>query len=283
MKLLVSGASGYVGAGILRRAPKDWNVAATSLAHPIEQPGVAAFRVDVRDADAVNHLFAEFRPDVVIHTAARMTGDEMMAINAEGSLNIARAATQGHARLIHLSSDVIFDGEHAPYDESALPAPITPYARSKARAEQLVRAESPGALIVRTSLVYGFDPIDPRTRQTLNGEFPHLFTDEYRCPIFVDDLADALIEIAAQSCDVSKTAQVFVLNIAGPQRLSRYEFDIKFAQAYRVLPRFEPAVSTFFPAPRPRDCALDIALARKILQTRLRSVDQVLSFMARWT
>ena len=299
MKLLVTGGSGYVGAGVLRRTPSNWTIAATYFAHPIERAGVAAFRVDIRDVDAVNRLFAEFCPDVVIHTAARMVGDGMMATNADGSRQIARAATRVHARLIHLSSDVIFDGEHAPYDENATPAPITPYAESKARAEQAVKEEfarsrrrshsdcnSPGAegesvqphpIIVRTSLVYGCTPMDPRTRQTVAGEMPRLFTDEYRCPIFVEDLADALLEIAAETSEVSKPLEVSVLNIAGPQRLNRYEFGIKLARAFGVEPRFQPAFSASSPTPRPRDCTLDISRAQKILRTRLRGIDEVIN------
>ena len=300
MRLLVTGGSGYVGAGILRRAPKDWHITATYRAHPIERADVAVCRLDVRDADAVNRLFDEFQPDLVIHTTALMTGDEMMAVNADGSRNVARAAKWIGARLIHLSSDVIFDGEHAPYNESAPPDPITPYAESKARAEQFVREEYPGAIIVRTSLVYGFDPMDSRTRQTLNGEFPRLFTDEYRCPIFADDLAEAVIEIALslrgaerrsnldadlRDCFAAKRFAAPrndmppILNLAGAQRVSRYEFGVKLAQAYHVAPRFAPAVAASFPVPRPRDCALDIALAQKILRTKLRGVDEVLARM----
>lgn len=269
MKLLVTGGSGYIGTGVLRRAPREWNIAATYLAHPIERADVAAFCVDVRDADAVTRLFDTFRPDVIIHTAALMSGDAMLATNVEGSRNVARAAAQCNARLIHLSTDVIFDGEHAPYDEDAAPAPITPYGESKARAEQVVKAEHANAVIARTSLVYGFDPMDPRTRQTIAGEMPRLFTDEYRCPIFVDDLADALIELVTNDF-------IGRVNVVGPQRLSRYEFGLKLARAFRVEPKFAPALSASSPVPRPRDCALDISLAQKILSTRLRSVDQVL-------
>jgi dTDP-4-dehydrorhamnose reductase len=275
MKLLITGGSGYVGTGILRRAPKDWTIAATYWSHHIEQTNVAAFRVDVRDPDAVNRLFDELRPDVVIHTAALMSGDEMRVTNAGGSGHIAHAATRVNAQLIHLSSDVIFDGEHAPYDESALPNPITPYAESKARAEQIVKAEHARPVIVRTSLVYGFAPMDPRTRQTLDGAMPRLFTDEYRCPIFVDDLADALTELTQKPVFWEKT-DFAALNIAGPQRLSRYEFGGKLVRAFHVEPRFQPALSASSPTPRPRDCTLDISRAQRILRTRLRSVDEII-------
>ena len=77
MKLLVTGGSGYLGTAILKRAPANWKIAATYLAHQIAQRNVAAFCVDLRDADAINRLFDEFRPDVVIHTAAVMSGNDL--------------------------------------------------------------------------------------------------------------------------------------------------------------------------------------------------------------
>ncbi len=312
MKLLVTGGSGYVGAEILRRAPRHWQLAATYLDHPIAHENVAAFRVDVRDAAAVNALFARFEPDAVIHTVARMWGDALMATNVDGSRNIARAARAHAARLIHLSSDVIFDGEHAPYAEDSQPQPVHTYAESKARAESAVREVYSGVIarsivrdeaipkvehgdyfiahlplqavqgktaprndtgnlvIVRTSLVYGFDPLDPRTHQTFNGEMPRLFTDEFRCPIFVADLADALLELAQNDC-------TGVLHVAGAQRLSRYDFGLRLARAFNTTPRFIPALSASNPSPRPRDCAMSIARAQKLLETKLRGVDQVIA------
>jgi dTDP-4-dehydrorhamnose reductase len=270
MRLVVTGGSGYLGAGILKRAPKTWQIAATYLTHPIADEHAAVFCVDVREADAVNRCLHQLYPDVVIHTAAAMSGDQMVRVNVDGARHVARACAQNHARLIHLSSDVIFDGEHAPYDERAAPDPISSYGESKARAESAVVEEDPRAILVRTSLIYGFTPQDPRTHQMLVGEMPLLFTDEYRCPVFVDDLADTLLELA-------QTDFAGVINVAGPQRLSRYEFGVRIANAYRREPRFSPALSKTFPGRRPRDCTLDISLGQRILRTRLRSVDQVIA------
>ncbi len=270
MQLIITGASGYLGQALLRRLPPDWKAVATYWTHSFQSASARPVLLDVRDPVAANRLLDAFRPDVVIHTAALMNGDAMWAVNAEGSRIIARAAKRVHARLIHLSSDVIFDGEHAPYDENSPPDPITPYGISKALAEQAVKEEHPTPLIVRTSLIYGFVPLDPRTQQTLNGDMPRLFTDEYRCPILVDDLAAALIELAGNK-------YAGILNIAGPQRLSRYEFALKLANALAAPIKFSPAPSASSPTPRPRDCTLDISRAQSLLRTRLQSVDQCLA------
>ncbi len=283
MRLLVTGGSGYLGRAILRRAPENWVLAATHFAHDLVQPGAAAFRVDVRDASAVDRTLEMFHPDAVIHTAALMTGEDMLAVNETGSRSVAAACRRSGARMVHLSSDVIFDGEHAPYDEQAAPNPISPYGETKARAEQAVDEQDPQALIVRTSLIYGFDPLDPRTRQVLAGEMPVLFTDEYRCPIFVGDLADALLELAAGEPPVVDASRAIAprLNVAGPERLSRYVFGLKLTRAMREEPRFRGARAAASPTPRPRDCTLDTSLARQVLRTRLRGVDEVLQDLTR--
>lgn len=230
--------------------------------------------MDLRAPESVDRVLAEFSPQAIIHTAALLQGREMQDVNAEGAGLVARGASRLGARLVHLSTDALLDGEHAPYSDSTPPSPVTPYGASKALAEQAVAEECPGALIVRTSLVYGFDPMDPRTRHTLNGEMPRLFTDEIRCPIFVDDLADALIELA-------RAPLSGLLNVAGPQPLSRYEFGVRLAAAFRVPLRFAPARVASSPVPRPRDCTLDVSRARQLLRTRLRSVDEVVAQLPR--
>ena len=110
--------------------------------------------------------FAQLRPACVIHTAYREHGPAAYATTVEGSVNVARAANAYGARLIHISTDVVFDGRGgAPYRESDPVSPITTYGRHKAEAERAVGAAHPHAVIVRTSLIYG-GPQPSRHEQT---------------------------------------------------------------------------------------------------------------------
>jgi dTDP-4-dehydrorhamnose reductase len=275
MRILLTGASGYLGGALLRtlntlRPTWDTHGAFCTNAPSDDKPNV--HHLDVRDESSVARVMDRVQPQIIFHTAALNAGDArtMYDTNARGSGNLARAAARARARLVHLSSDVIFDGTRGNYTEDDAPNPITPYAVSKADAEKNVLASGANAALARTSLIYGFTPLDPRTRAILRGEMPRLFTDEMRCPIWVFNLAQALLELA-------ETEYRGVLNLAGPQALSRYDFGVKLLRALKGDPtQLIPLSSAESGMMRPRDCTLDLARARKLLKTKLFSVDETL-------
>lgn len=280
-RYLITGGTGYLGQALIRHARRlGVQIAATFHSQtPPSVADVAWHPLDLRDSAAVVSLIREVQPTVIIHTAFRQYDPDLMAVTGEGAGHVAVAAAQIGARLIHMSSDVIFDGEKGgPYTEDDPPNPITDYGRAKARAEALVQAAYPAAVIVRTSLIYGFEPMDRHTAFALavaRGERPErLFRDEFRCPIFVDDLAVALLDLAQRDYRG-------VINLAGAAILSRYEWGCLLAQAYGLDPGLiRGAWSVESPTPRPRNCALDISRARQ-LGYRLRGACEVLQSLGR--
>ncbi len=245
MRIHVTGATGFLGSELLRRAP-----------------GATGDRVEVLDAAAVRELLTDVRPDVVIHTAYRQDGELARQIVVDGSENVARASVGVGARLIHLSTDVIFDGlKGSAYVEDDPPSPCTAYGRAKAEAEVRVAAVSVDALIVRTSLIVGGPGHDP-SKHELAALDPDasFYDDEIRSPVQVGDLAAALLELA--SLDVSGP-----LNVAGGDDVSRAELaELAAARPVRRLSA---------PPGRPLDCALDSSRARNLLRTELRGVRTV--------
>ncbi len=264
--LLITGASGYLGRELARQAVAAGFGVVGAYRHearPID--GVRWERLDVRDAAATLRLVAAVDPEIIIHTAVVEPLD--WATNADGAAHVALAARASGARLIHLSSDAIFSGRGEPYDESAAPEPITPYGASKAAAETAVRAIDPGAAIVRTSLIIGDEPYKhvQLVFDLLAGRRDDaLFTDEIRCPIWVGDLAAALLELI----DLDHAG---VLNIAGADAVSRYELGVLIARRHGYDPaRLKAGTTTASGLRRPTNVRLDIRRARSLLRTALR-------------
>jgi dTDP-4-dehydrorhamnose reductase len=256
-RLLVTGGAGYLGSEVLRRARgAGWDLRATWWTAQPDVGDVEWVRADVRDAVAMAPAVAGV--DAVVHTAYRQS-DDAWSTNVDGSRTVAEAARA--ARLVHLSTDIVFGGGRGPYGEEDPPAPINDYGRSKAEAERLVLAAHPEAVVVRTSLLYGAAEPGPQERLARDGTT--FFVDEIRSPTVVGDLADAILEIVA--LDASGP-----LHVAGADAVSRVEFAILLGAD---PDRIERARTT---PDRPADVALDSSRARTLLSTRLRGVHEVL-------
>lgn len=277
--LLVTGASGYLGSRLIQQAREMWQVIAATFTQGVALEDVHGVRLDIRDRDAVRELVQAARPRAIIHTAMDTTSPEsMQAVIVEGTRNVAAAAADVGAYLVHMSTDMVFDGERAPYAPEDLPQPVTPYGRAKAAAEAIVASLVPSAAIVRTSLIYGFSPLDPRTLwvlDSLRGRRPiTLFTDEVRSPVWVDQLAAALLELAARETPGT-------WHLAGPQAIDRYSLGARLARAFGLDPGgITPGLSRESGVVRPRDLTLDVEVSRERLGMPLWDVDRVLAGLA---
>lgn len=207
-RLLIIGA-GQLGAALARLAPQDphWGAASVRL--------LDRAALDLADGQAIVGLLEALRPDMVINAAAYNRVDDAEAApeqafvaNAIGPGRLARAATGIGARLVHVSTDYVFSGIDTgdaprPYREHDLPDPCSVYGASKLAGEHLVGAYAPGALIVRTSGVYGWRPPGGKTsfveailRQAAVGTPLQVVADQWVSPTYAADLARAILALA---------------------------------------------------------------------------------------
>ena len=257
-RLLVTGGCGYLGRELVRLAPAlGFEVRATW--HRAEPAGGAAewVRADVRDVEAMRR--AADGCDAVVHTAY-VQGGGAWEVNADGSAAVA-AAARG-ARLVHVSTDLVFDGRRGRYRETDELGPVNEYGRSKAEAEARVARLHPEAAIARTSLLYG--GAEPGPQERLAAAHTRFFVDERRSPVQVGDLARALLELV----DVPHAGPI---HLGGADDVSRFELAVLLGADEA---RLERAATT---PDRAADVTLDSSLAASLLATRLRGVYEVLS------
>lgn len=283
MDLLVVGGSGFLGRAVVRTA-RSAGHRVTGTFH--RSGGDGGVPLDVRDRSAVTRLVGELRPDVVVNAAYAQAD---WATTADGAMHVAAAAAATRARLVHVSTDVVFSGDAVHYDESCPPDPITPYGAAKAAAETAVRGLVPDAVVVRTSLIVGDGESGGGNSgggDSGHGASPHekfvhalaagtasggLFTDTVRCPVHVADLAGALVELGG-------AGHVGIQHVAGSDALSRHELGVLIARrdglAEAALPTALQAGSA---RPGPLDVRLDCTATRARLTTRLRGAREFLA------
>ena len=297
-RLMIIGSSGLVGSKLARLSAKygfqsynTMNRRTTSL------PRVK--QLDITDRDATLNLVREIRPNVIVNTAAitnvdycETHRDEARKINVEGVSNLAEAASEGGSRLIHISTDYVFDGTVGHYTEDDTPRPLDYYAQTKLDSEKIVSKLSSYG-IARPSVIYGWNP--PETLGTAadsvkpmnfamfvvdrlkRNEMVRAVRDQYSSPTFADNLAEALLRLA-------KHRSNGIFHTAGRSCLSRYEFAVKLAGSFGYSTRLvQPVFSSEFKqlAVRPKNSCLLVEKAEKILGMTFFTADEGIMEMKR--
>ncbi len=171
-----------------------------------EITGLGSAQADIRSPDQVDKVVAESNPEWVVLSAAYtdVDGCEInstlaAAVNTQGAVNVAKAASNSRAKLLFVSTDYVFDGtKNTPYETNDPRRPINAYGKSKADAEEKILALLPDACIVRTSWLFGpGGKCFPDTILKLAASRPEIdvVNDQRGCPTYTFDLADAITKL----------------------------------------------------------------------------------------
>jgi dTDP-4-dehydrorhamnose reductase len=273
MRLLITGASGQLGGYVLRElkgSPRE--VTAWGHARHGDLFGFPLRPVDLADRDGVATAFRAANPTAVLHLGAMSTVAGCHAnpagaqrVNVDATVQLAELAGAAQARLLFVSTDLVFDGTKAPYAERDAAHPLSVYGRSKRDAEPAVLA-TPRGIVARGGLMFGPTLIgrsyffDQQLDKLRAGQLVTWFVDEWRTPLALLAAARALLALL----DSDFTG---LIHLGGPERMSRYDMGRRLAAFYGLDPaKVVPVERASLAAaePRPNDVSLDSGLWRSL-------------------
>ena len=218
----------------------DYDVTGTYWSRPSGDDGGAWHQVELTDTAALERLFQQTRPDLVIHLAAiadigaaERDPQRATAVNVSATSTIVRLCERHGARLLFVSTECVFDGQRGFYREDETPRPTTHYGQTKWEAEQEVAWLAESWSIVRTSIVYGWPHpgkrnFAPWLIENLRSGRPYLApTDVLRTPVYVEHLVDGIASLV-------EGGHTGIQHVAGRDWVSMHEFATAIANAFRL-------------------------------------------------
>ena len=242
MRVLIIGASGFIGRHLMRRLSETrrHEIFATYRSRAPMDDGNSWRRVELTDAAGLAQVFQSARPDVVVHLAAiadlrtaEREPETATAVNVTATSTIVRLSDLHRAKLVFVSTEYVFSGERGYYREDDTPSPTTHYGRTKWQAEQEVAKLAARWNILRTSIVYGWTAPGQRNFvpwliESLQSGHPYQgSTDVYRTPIFVGHLTDGIAALVEGDYPG-------IHHVAGSDWVSMYDFATAIADAFRL-------------------------------------------------
>jgi dTDP-4-dehydrorhamnose reductase len=281
-RVLIIGAGGFLGSYVVQAAVDRFEVIRSDRS--TADPGGIA--MDITDASSVDRAFDAVKPDAVALLAAisdidrcEAQPEQALAVNAHGAENVANACARTNSRLLFTSSGAVFDGRKHGYREEDETSPLSVYGATKVRAETVIRALVPTAVVVRLSLVLGFakregtnsvlDTLNAKWKAGKTVSFP-IF--EFRNPIDARFISKAMISLLADD----HVAGIY--HAGASDCRSRYELATRIAARAGipddlVRAEMEPKPGR---APRGRDHFLLSEKLQQVCRMALPTCDQVI-------
>lgn len=268
-KLLVTGASGFLGWNLCQVATQEWEVYGIVFSHSVKIPGVTILQVDLRDFQELKRIFHEINPSAVIHTAAQSSPnfcqehpEASHLMNVTTSCNIAGLCADDGIPCAFTSTDLVFNGLNAPYRETDAVSPVSLYGEQKVMAEEGMLERYPKTAVCRMPLMFGVAAppaksfMQPFIQTLREGKELRLFTDEFRTPASGETAAKGLL-LALEKVNGR-------IHLGGKERVSRYDFGRLLVEVLELPSEGLKGCQqkdVQMAAPRPPDVSLDSSKA----------------------
>ncbi|PIS28932.1 MAG: dTDP-4-dehydrorhamnose reductase [Candidatus Marinimicrobia bacterium CG08_land_8_20_14_0_20_45_22] len=289
MRILITGANGMLGEKCTDILAEKHKLLATDLADKLTYSNTIPYMpLDITNGEDVKRVISEFQPELILNCAAytNVDGAEKNRelahrVNVDGVKNILIALTGTDAKIIHISTDYVFDGTRGPYHESDTPKPINYYGMTKLLSEEAIRHSSIPWTIIRTNVLFGDSNFQEASfvswvlNKITNRETIRVVNDQFGNPTWADGLAMAIDKVIDKQI-------LGLYHYAGSDYINRFEFALEIASIYSLDPTFIRPITTRTLgqlAPRPFKAGLITDLIRKEIDVKIFSIKEALTIM----
>ena len=267
-KLLVTGISSFLGKELTLYPQNEWKITGLYNNKKVDFPNIDCQFCDITNNEKLKQIFKETKPEAVIHFAALSNPnycephpEASFTVNVEASIQLAILCEESEIPLVFTSTDLVFDGENAPYKETDDLKPLMIYGKHKVEAEQRILEINKKAIIARLPVMFGKGGFMKNWINTLKeGGTVSAFTDEYRSMISATTAIEGLLLLLDRKV-------IGIWHLGGKEEVSRYDFAIEMAKIFNlpnnhILPALRKDVT--MSAARPADVSMDSSKAYQI-------------------
>jgi dTDP-4-dehydrorhamnose reductase len=247
-RFLITGISGLLGLNLALCAASDEIVFGTVYSHELKNVPFIVNQVDLRDSREIRDCVEDADPEVIINCAAMANLDACEKepetaelLNTNLPIALAEIAKKRNIKLLHISTDAVFDGQRGSYVEEDLPNPLSVYGHTKLEAEKGVMSVNPDSLIVRVNF-YGYSLLGKRSLAEFflynlaAGTRVFGFSDVHFCPLLVQDLASILFAMIKKNLKGT-------YHVVSPESLTKHDFGVKIAHLFDLNENLVEAVN----------------------------------------
>lgn len=237
MRILITGASGLLGLNLALEAASGHTVFGLVNQHGLRTQAFTVLHADLLQPGAIQTVLDKAQPDWVIHCAALANVDacetnpqQASQLNSEVPAKLARLVARGGARLVHISTDAVFDGKRGAYTEEDTPDPLGVYAQTKLAGERLVAQANPDAIIARVNL-FGWSMTGRRSLGEFffynlqAGQSVMGFTDVFFCPLLANHLGQILMQMLEKRLSG-------LYHVVSRECISKHTFGVRLARRF---------------------------------------------------